>query len=292
MDIYLDTNVWNELMDQGVDPACLVSSLNEGRNRLVLSDEVVYELARNTDRQRSIALFSLLRRFIALGVPVTKDNMALIAAEMQAVQWLMREIYPFITADDFEIVRAMVDRLALGKMKSEEIQRIDHRLALRWRDRVGQSRFFQRRPELREAYSAVSPSEFPTWLKVEENTPRATQYLASQIHNYFHGHPVSDAMEYSRALQAAFANRASKALIRRNTYINWRCACRGSVPRDIYADTTHIVNAVYCDVYVTRDSEQLGYAPWLLTPATGVRHYDRQIPLQQWLLDCASPNDN
>jgi hypothetical protein len=294
MDIYLDTNLWNELLKQRVDPVRLVSSLKGSGARLVLSDEVIYELARALltdpgDEQAGIELFSLLREFIALDTPVMKDNMALIAAEMQAVQWLMSEIHPFITAGDYDVVRAMVDRLALGEIPSDVTERIDHRLALRSTDRVGQARFFQQKPEVRLAYSAVSPSAFPTWLAREECTPRATQYLASQIHNYFHEHPISDAMEYARVLQQkAVANRASKALIRRNIYINWRGACRGSVPKDLYPDTTHITSAVYCDAYATKERGQVEYAHLLLTPATRVLLYDSLIPIQEWLLACTS----
>lgn len=46
MKIYLDTNLWNELCDQHVDPELLLASLDAKDVSLVLSHQAVYELAK------------------------------------------------------------------------------------------------------------------------------------------------------------------------------------------------------------------------------------------------------
>jgi hypothetical protein len=73
-------------------------------------------------------------------------------------------------------------------------------------------------------------------------------------------------------------------MIRRNIYINWRCAQRDSIPKDVFPDSAHIVSANYCDVYATKESGQAEYASLLLTPFTSVRIYDPRTPIDKWLL--------
>jgi hypothetical protein len=41
------------------------------------------------------------------------------------------------------------------------------------------------------------------------------------------------------------------------------------VSSDVYDDAFHVVNAAYCDFFVTKDQEQAGYAP-LIVPGTSV----------------------
>ncbi len=290
MDIYLDTNLWNELFKQGVHPESLLKSFEGKVTRLVLSDETVYELAKTfvkngqSGLQEGIGLFAYLKEFISRSVPITKDNMAMVAAEMQALQWLMNEIFPFINPSDYEIVRTLVDHLSIGEISDRELEHIEKRMAIRAFDRQGVIRFLEGNPDVRRDLLAVSPELFPHWLKREAGTYSATDYLTGQIHSYFPEHPGEEALEYARALQTATANRVSKAMIRRNIYFNWRCAHRGSIPKDLFPDSSHVINANYCNVYATKESGQAEYASLLLTPSTRVHIYDSQKPINEWLL--------
>ena len=62
MNIYADTNIWNELCDQKIDPDLLAEALLPGA-RLVLSYQTVYELLKTfaaratkpSDAERSFA---------------------------------------------------------------------------------------------------------------------------------------------------------------------------------------------------------------------------------------------
>ena len=77
--------------------------------------------------------------------------------------------------------------------------------------------------------------------------------------------------------------RAAKALVRADLYFNWRCAHRGSNPKDLYDDMYHVMGAIYCDTYVTKEPAQAEYAHLLLTRNTGVHIYPSEIPVDVWL---------
>ncbi len=49
-------------------------------------------------------------------------------------------------------------------------------------------------------------------------------------------------------------------------------------------DMLHVLQAVYCDVYVTADEKQSAYASLLLGPQTRVAIYDGQTPIDLWIL--------
>jgi hypothetical protein len=69
---------------------------------------------------------------------------------------------------------------------------------------------------------------------------------------------------------------------------NWRCANRGSVPKDLIDDMYHVLNAVYCDVYASAEAGQAEYAHLLLTPATRVAIYDKLLPVDEWMVNLVS----
>jgi hypothetical protein len=291
MDVYLDTNLWNALFNQRVRVDVLLDSLEKRGIRLVLSDESLYELAKtflsNEDagKQRATELFSYLQGFIARSIPIAKENMDTVVAEMQSLQWMVKEVFPFINASDYEIVRTMVGHLAIDQLRGEEVERINRRIALRDFDRRGVSDFFVANPSLERCYQTITAEQFPRWVAQEARTIRGTQYLASQIQQYFPDESASEIGEYAHYLQTATANRISMGMIRRNIYINWRCAHRGSVPKDLFADSTHIVNANYCDVYGTAEKGQAEYASHLLTLSTRVYIYDQKATsIDEWLL--------
>jgi hypothetical protein len=75
----------------------------------------------------------------------------------------------------------------------------------------------------------------------------------------------------------------SKALVRADLYYSWRCANRGSNPRDLFDDMYHVLNGIYCDVYATKEPGHARYAGLLLTRNTKIAIYDGQAPLGQWI---------
>ena len=130
MAVYLDTNLWNALFNQSVHVDALLDSLEKRDIRLVLSDESLYELAKtflrrdDTGKEHAAALFIYLQAFVARSIPIAKEKMDAVSAEMQSLQWMAREVFPFINASDYEIVRATVEHLANGEPSGEELERI------------------------------------------------------------------------------------------------------------------------------------------------------------------------
>jgi hypothetical protein len=78
---------------------------------------------------------------------------------------------------------------------------------------------------------------------------------------------------------------ACRGTVHADLYSNWKCARDGSNRVDLYDDMLHVLQAMYCDLYITEEKNQLRYASLLLTPRTRVEVYsDRKMPIDQWLL--------
>jgi len=108
--------------------------------------------------------------------------------------------------------------------------------------------------------------------------------LTNHILRRFPDVPLDEASEYATALLSK-QMRFSTAMIRCDLYYNWRCANRGSVPRDLIDDVYHVLNAVYCDLYATAEANQGEYAHLLLSDNTRVAIYDRKTPIDEWLFE-------
>lgn len=89
-DIYLDTNLWNVLCDQSVEPIALVRRLASKNAYLAPGIHTFYELAKNfrgldeKSRERGKALFSHFKEFLLADTRCLKNNMELLAREMWA----------------------------------------------------------------------------------------------------------------------------------------------------------------------------------------------------------------
>jgi hypothetical protein len=121
VDIYLDTNLWNELCDQAADPEGLMESLGSRDARLVLGTHCVYEMAKTFRAPKARAasrareLFLCLKKFVDLGIPCVKETMELLAAEMLALKWDVSTINPILSSDDHAKVKREVAKLASGQ---------------------------------------------------------------------------------------------------------------------------------------------------------------------------------
>lgn len=73
-------------------------------------------------------------------------------------------------------------------------------------------------------------------------------------------------------------------MVRGDLYANWRCAHRNSNPRDLTEDMQHVLSASYCDIYATSEPGQFEYAGLLLSNGNRLAFYDKQVPLDSWLL--------
>lgn len=117
---------------------------------------------------------------------------------------------------------------------------------------------------------SIAPAQLESWLDTEGTGSPGVQILAVHVSKCFPRIPENQALEYAKALLHPLAKRFARGVVRSDLYYNWRCANRGSVPKDLIDDLYHVLNAVYCDVYATGERGQTEYAHLILTPQTEV----------------------
>ena len=123
MYIYLDTNLWNALCDQKVDPKTLVTALALKSSTIVFGSHNVFELAKtfmpatqqSTTRGRQ--LFSYVAGFLELGIPIVRENMELLQLKAGAFIAGTIQIDPFLKENDYASVKQEV---LLKEMSSEK----------------------------------------------------------------------------------------------------------------------------------------------------------------------------
>jgi hypothetical protein len=120
LEIYLDTNIWNALCDQQVDPQTLVRTLALRNANLVIGLHVFYELiktfksAKNEALGRGRSLFSYLQGFMQTGIQCVKENQELLVAEMYGLKRETQRTEVFYKGADYVLIRQGIDKLAEG----------------------------------------------------------------------------------------------------------------------------------------------------------------------------------
>jgi hypothetical protein len=282
--IYPDANIWSYLSQQAVDEKQLVESLASKHSSLVLSAHAVYELARTFTGKGAptlgIQLFSSLQKFLDLNTPCSKEFKEFIKEECYAFENGLSEIHPMLDANDHEIVRREVSKLANGVVEAEVKEFIEKRTQSAASTRTAQKDHFVGRDELRRRLKTVKESQLPDWLARETLTAEGIEGFYQHLSRMLGAGPTPD---YARGVLLAPSSHAARGLVRADLYSNWRCANRDSNPKDLIDDMTHALQAMYCDVYATAESKQSDYASLLLTARTKIAIYDGNIPIDRWL---------
>jgi hypothetical protein len=286
MNVYLETNLWNALCDHPVDADTLVGSLGARAITLDFSDHCVTEMAKTfrgygTAADRGRQLFSCLRRFVDAGARCTKQNMELIPAELTALT-SKTEVEPFLSANEHAQLKADIDKLVGGIFDEAANRLIDERIEFARRTRQAQIRHLELRPEMKQKLMAISPDAFPVWLDEQVLSLDGQKILAGQIMRIYPDAPPGDVFGFAGALLANPRFRFARGVVRADLYYNWRCAHRGSNRPDLIDDMFHVLNATYCDIYVSKEKNQSEYAGLLLSRATRVEIYDGS-PVDTWL---------
>src|ERR1035437_8659303 len=114
--IYLDTNLWNRLLDQNVDPSALLSKLERCDSSLALSGQNVYELAltfqTSTDRGKELVRY--LKVYVEAGIVGAYDNLDLLRAEVTALYARSDSVVSYYNPADYDALKAEVTKLADG----------------------------------------------------------------------------------------------------------------------------------------------------------------------------------
>lgn len=285
--IYPDTNIWNRLCEQEKDPDEVVRALSLRSATLVLSPHTIYELARTftgskpNSNEKAVKLFSYIKEFLDLGIPCSKQLMELVGDEAVAFGLGQPHINPLIGSDDRKVSCQEVAKLAAGNLEQRVPDFIDKRRAFAAETREDQKNHFEGRQELKEHLLKVPENELSTWLSVETLTASGIAIVSSHLERISGG--SAPPPSWSLAFLQSPVSVASKGVVRSDLYYNWRCANRGSNPPDLMDDILHVLQAIYCELYVTEESKQNRYAQLLLTPATRVGIYDHAKTVNEWL---------
>ncbi len=286
--IYPDTNIWNYLAQRHIDERKLTETLATKNATLVLSAHHVYELARTftgkAGTERGVQLFSSIKKFLDLKVPCSKEVMEFLKEECYVFENGLQRIDPMLDASDHETVRREVDKLARGIVEGRVKEFIAKRTQFAVTTRVEQRDHFTARKTLKRELRAVSESDLFNWLQSVTMTTDGSVILSRHLERMLGPGPTPD---YARRLLLSPASNAARGLVRADLYSNWRSANRGSNPKDLVDDMLHVLQSIYCDLYVTGEPDQAKYAGLLLTTKTKVRIYDGMTPIGQWLVALA-----
>src|SRR5258706_13945708 len=99
--------------------------------------------------------------------------------------------------------------------------------------RAQQIQHLENRQDVKERLKAITEENLATWIEAEVFSREGAKSLAVHIMRRFPQATAEEAAEYASVLLGTGGIRFSKALLRADLYYNWRCARRGSVPKDM-----------------------------------------------------------
>src|SRR5216683_208546 len=286
--IYADTTVWNALCDRAVGPGRLTKDLATQRAQLVLGTNAVYEMAktfkgsRPNARQRGKELFSYLRQYVQLGIPLLRQTDDLLREEAKHVTKDTKDLDLFYGSADYEKLVAEVVKLAQGVFDSRAAQFVPSREAEAKQSRDDLYAAIEGQPHLKRKLASISEESVGQWIS-QEMKRSARRILTGHLAHVIPGQPLRDLTWLAKRLLASSRYRVSHAMVRSDLYLNWRYCQRGSLGKDIPDDNYHAVNASYCDFFATTDPGLAHYMSHVLTK-TKVELYDRNLPLAKWLV--------
>ena len=284
MMIYLDTMLWNELCDQNVDAAALISALTAQGKRLVLGAEAMYEMAKTfkSNPTRGKQLFAYLKTFTDQGIQGVRDNPRLLLAEADAaMNGTKVDVDAFWDPVNQANMQREIEKLSNGIVDKKAEDAIESRTKLAATERADISSHYGGKSALKARLSRVSPTDLPKWIVKEAKRAGRfilKQHLAKLLPG---GQPRQIAIAATRLLSNR-RFRLSQAVVAADLYGNWRTANTGSMPRDLLPDLDHVVTASYFDVYATKELSQAKYAP-LVLGKTKIAIYDATVPIAKWL---------
>jgi hypothetical protein len=284
--IYLDTNLWNRLLDLNVDPSALLSRLERCDSSLALSGQSVYELAltfqNSAERGRNI--FRYLKAYVDAGIVGAYDNLDLLRAEVQALYARANSVVAYYNPADYDALKVEVAKLAHGIVDQRAQSFLSKRKELAKAGRQEPKTHLEQRPDMKARLLAVPENGLVAWLDEQVSGEVGTALLIGHLNNVYKSASADAAKSTAQGLLQHPASRTAKALVRADLYLHWRCARRGSNPRDLPDDVYHVLNATYCDVYATADSGQNEYVALLLSRWTRPAVFDGNTSLADWLL--------
>jgi hypothetical protein len=290
MRIYLDTDLWNALCDQKIEPESLLRDLDTHGATVALGMHVIFELLKNFtsgNTARGRQLFTHLNSFLKAGVRcVAKDLSEILVAEMYALKG-PEGAEKFLNVEDVFKVMGEIERLASGSVKPEWEVHIAEQSDFSERDRAAVRNSLSLRPTHLAFFRSITNEQVSAWLQRSANTTVGQELLLKNLQRRFPEESRSELHQYATAMLRA-GSRVANAMVRADLYYTWRCAHRGSNPPDLLADIYHVLSASYCDVYASGERKQVQYASLLLKDDVRVSIYPRDTDVSRWLCAIAT----
>lgn len=288
--IYLDTNIWNRLADQNINPQRLLAGLGSKSANLALSGQTIYELSKTfigtgpTARVRAQGLFRYVKHYVEEEIPCAHDNMEQLHGEVNALNTGASEVVAFYGPREYGLLKAEVEKLSQGICDKRAEEFIAGRRQFAQSARSGQQSHIQAKQNIRDRLKAVTEGELRAWLDREMLSDIGAAILADHLLRMYKGLRPETAIMNALALLQIPPSRIAKGIVRADLYFNWRCANRGSNPKDLVDDLYHVLNSSYCCFYATAEPKQAQYASLILSQWTRVAVYDDHTAIDAWLL--------
>jgi hypothetical protein len=288
--VYAETSIWNELCDQAVDPQRTASRFARQSEQLVLGMNVFFEMVKTFGMQEETAanrgskLFSYLNMWMHDEFPILRQTPEILAEEAMHSLGGSRNRRVFVEGVERRLLTQEIDRLANGGFASprDEFIRVRKATAKGARDEMRND--FRAKFEVKSRLRKISIDRLNDWLKEEARSETGVSLLSAHLRDVLPEVPSRKLWEIAGTLLASDEYRLSHALVRNGIYLNWRLAHRGSVPTSCFDDAYHVVNACYCNKFLTTDKDQVEQALHSLATVQ-VGYFEPGKPFDAWLTD-------
>lgn len=268
--VYPDTSIWNRLCDEKVEPQALCIALENRGLAMALGFNVMYEIAKQffggsaggVDRGRR--LFEYALPYFEIGVPVVKENWALLVEEALDVTGNQRMLSCFRGESDYQTAIREIEKLCRGEISAETAQFFAGRKSAARMSRIEMRANLESRPDLKAFLHKIDENSLPEFLDRASMGREGAFLLLGHLCREFPKNSVPQLATVAELLLRSQRYPASSALTRSGLYLNWRCVKRGSLRGDLPDDTFHVVSAAYCDVFVTTEADQAKIASYVI----------------------------
>jgi hypothetical protein len=288
--VYAETSIWNELCNQAINPEMLASRLAKRGEKLVLGMNVFFEMVKTFGMQGAVAanrgsqLFSYLNIWMKDDFQIVRQTPEILVEEARCSLSGSRRMRLFLEGLEHKLIREEIAKLASGEFGSPRDEFIRVRKATAKRAREEMKNEFRALPDIKPRLKKIPKELLKDWLTEEVQSERGVEFLARHLDGVMQGEPFPKLRQIAKNLLASKEYRVSNALVRNGIYLNWRLAHSGSVETSSFDDAYHVVNASYCNKFLTTDSDQAEQASYSLV-GSQIGYCEPGEPLDLWLAD-------
>ena len=240
----------------------LSSELTRRGATLVFGFNVLYEIAKlfftetEEDVKRGRKLMDYVKEYLALQVPIFKENWSLLIEEAMHVTGHKRMESCFWDSDQHRLASRELDKLRVGDIAPETRHFFESRKSEARASRAVIKEQLAERPGMSAAFANISEDALPNFIRAESLSPVGQHLLLSHLRREFPKNSPSDLSGVAELLLRCPGCRVSHAMTRADIYLIWRCSKRGSLRGDLPDDTFHAVNEAYAHVFLTTEADQ------------------------------------